>query len=113
MTTAADSRYRNRSTLAALVVAGAVAVTTVLLVGGAASTLAMLARCGENVPGASAGGCRWLEHEDGWLYVPLLAASLPALACVAAHRNRIGWLVPAATLCALVIAVPAPFLIAG
>ena len=109
----ADSRYRNRSHQAALVMAVAIAVMTVLIFGGAASTLAMLSRCQENMPAAGGDGCRWLEHEDGWVYLPLLAGTLPVLASFLAYWKRSAWVVPLAALLAVAIAVPGPFLIAG
>jgi hypothetical protein len=113
MTTVADARDRKRSQLAALVIAAAVAVTTILILGGAASTLAMLARCGENIPPERLDGCRWLEHEDGWLYLPLYASSLPVLGCIFAYWKQSAWVVPLLTFAAIIIAVPTPFLVAS
>jgi hypothetical protein len=110
---AENSRYAKRSHVAALVMALAIAVITVLIAGGVATTLAMLARCGENIPPERLDGCRWLEHEDGWVRLPLYASALPVLACFVAYWKRSAWVVPIATLLALVIAVPTPFLVAS
>ena len=112
MATTLNSRYKNRSRAAALVIAAAIAVATVLVMGYAAGTLALLARCGENIPADRLDGCRWLE-DDGWAYLPIYAASLPVLAGFLAYWRRSAWLMPVATLLALVVAVPTPFVITG
>ncbi len=111
--TMANSRYGNRSHAAALVMAAAIAVMTVLVIGCGASTLAMLTRCGENIPPERLDGCAWLEHENGWVYLPLYASSLPVGACLFAYWRRSPWAVPVATLLAVLIVVLTPFYVAG
>ena len=87
----------------------AIAMITVVGIGGLASTFAMLANCQENMPAAGGDGCRWLEDDDGWIRLSLFASAAPAIAAFVAYWTRRAWLLPVATLVALAVSVGVPF----